>query len=176
LPSATSRALGKEVELNRLTASPSSLSLSHSRSLSLTPTPPHRARRRPRACPRRRPCARAPPALRPRASARRRPSSRPRPRAAAVRALPPRSAAAVTCPPPRARQAAIGRAHAAARPTRPERRRRYSRPPPSVLLSYVIFNLLNLFVFIVILCVVLNLYYMFIEFSKCILRVYIMFL
>jgi hypothetical protein len=39
----------------------------------------------------------------------------------------------------------------------------------------MLFNLLNLCVFIVILCVVLNSYYMFIEFSEFILRVYIIF-
>jgi hypothetical protein len=38
----------------------------------------------------------------------------------------------------------------------------------------MLFNILNLCVFIVILCVLLNLYYMFIEFSEFILHVYIM--
>jgi hypothetical protein len=88
LSSAASRALGKEVELNRSTASPSSLS--HSRSLSLTP--PHRARRRPRARPRHRTRARPHRRTRARpqpcARARRRPSSRPRPRARAHRRRP----------------------------------------------------------------------------------------
>jgi hypothetical protein len=37
----------------------------------------------------------------------------------------------------------------------------------------MLFSLLNLCVFIVILCVLLNLYYMFIECSELILRVYI---
>jgi hypothetical protein len=38
----------------------------------------------------------------------------------------------------------------------------------------MLFNLLILCVFIVILCVLLKLYYMFIDFSELILRVYIM--
>jgi hypothetical protein len=38
----------------------------------------------------------------------------------------------------------------------------------------MLFNLLNLCMFIVILCVLLNLYYMFIEFSELIVRVDIM--
>jgi hypothetical protein len=86
LPSATSRALDKEVELNRQLL----LLLAHSlrlNSQSLTPPLPHRARRRPRARPCRRPRARtwprAPPRPPPRARPRRRPHARPlaRPRA-----------------------------------------------------------------------------------------------
>jgi hypothetical protein len=41
-----------------------------------------------------------------------------------------------------------------------------------IIYCHMLFNLLNLCVFIVILCVLLNLYYMFIEFSEFILRVY----
>jgi hypothetical protein len=80
LLSATSRALSKEVELNRQLL----LLLAHSLTLNsqfLTAPPPHRARRRPRARPRRRPRARTRPRARPRtqprACHRRRPRARP---------------------------------------------------------------------------------------------------
>jgi hypothetical protein len=72
LPSAASRALGKEVELNQTDDfSFFSLSLAHAAAPCSPPTP------RPPSPP----APRAPPALRPRARARRRPISRPRPRA-----------------------------------------------------------------------------------------------
>jgi hypothetical protein len=43
-----------------------------------------------------------------------------------------------------------------------------------IIYCHMLFNLLNLCMFIVILCVLLNLYYMFIEFSELIVRVDIM--